>query len=69
VRLSPGKDRAATIWFAASAAPIYASGQEAVTHIGLGAFDRCDIKVTLPCGKGRIEQRGITADQRIVLTR
>lgn len=47
----------------------YASGQEAIAHIGLGELDECDVEVILPHDKGRIEQRGVRADQRILLER
>jgi hypothetical protein len=44
----------------------YASGQEALCF-GLGSLDACDVEVTLPHGKGRLEQRGVKANQRIVV--
>jgi hypothetical protein len=45
----------------------YASGQEAIAHLGLSTIDACDVEVTLPHGKGRIEQRGVKANQRITV--
>jgi hypothetical protein len=45
----------------------YASGQEAIAHVGLGELTECDVVVILPHGKGRIERRGAPANQRIVL--
>jgi hypothetical protein len=47
----------------------YASGQEAVAHIGLGDLESCDVAVILPHGKGRIERRSIQSNQRISLTK
>jgi hypothetical protein len=43
----------------------YASGQEALAHIGLGKMDACDVEVILPHGKGRIERKGVKANQRL----
>jgi hypothetical protein len=45
----------------------YASGQEAVAHVGLGPIDRCDIEIILPHGRGRIERRDAAADQRLIV--
>ncbi|HEX5103131.1 MAG TPA: CRTAC1 family protein [Pirellulaceae bacterium] len=45
----------------------YASGQEAIAHVGLGELTACDLAILLPHGKGRIERRSIQADQRIVI--
>jgi hypothetical protein len=45
----------------------YASGQEAIAHLGLGELDRCDLEVILPHGKGRIERKGVKANQRLVV--
>jgi hypothetical protein len=47
----------------------YASGQEAIAHVGLGELTECDVEVILPHGKGKLEQRGVKADQRIVVAR
>jgi len=46
----------------------YASGQEAIAHIGLGELAECEVEVILPHGKGRIQRRGIKADQRIIIS-
>ena len=43
----------------------YASGQEAIAHIGLGELTECDIEVVFPHGKGRIVMPGAKADQRV----
>jgi hypothetical protein len=43
----------------------YASGQEAMAHIGLGTLTECDVEVILPHGKGRIERKGVKANQRV----
>jgi len=43
----------------------YASGQEATAHFGLGDVSVCDVEVILPHGKGRREQKGVKANQRI----
>ena len=45
----------------------YASGQEALAHVGLGKTDRCDVEVLLPHGKGRLERKAVAANQRIVI--
>jgi hypothetical protein len=45
----------------------YASGQEAIAHFGLGDLAKCDLELILPHGKGRIERRGVKADQRLVV--
>jgi enediyne biosynthesis protein E4 len=45
----------------------YASGQEAISHFGLGPHTSCDVEVSLPHGKGTIVKRAIAADQRIVI--
>ena len=47
----------------------YASGQEAIAHIGLGAAEACDVEVILPHSQGKIEQRGVKADQRLVIAK
>ena len=47
----------------------YASGQEALAHIGLGDLDSCDIEVVLPHGKGRIERKGVKANQRLTIAK
>ena len=45
----------------------YASGQEALAHIGLGKMNACDVEVVLPHGKGRIERKGVKANQRLTI--
>jgi hypothetical protein len=45
----------------------YASGQEAIAHFGLGKLDECDVALILPHGKGRLERRGVKADQRLIV--
>lgn len=47
----------------------YASGQEAVAHFGLGDLESCDVEVTLPHGQGRIERRGVEANQRLAVSK
>jgi hypothetical protein len=46
----------------------YASGQEAIAHFGLGTAERCDVEVTLPHGRGRLERKDVKANQRITIT-
>lgn len=43
----------------------YASGQEAIAHFGLGKLEECDLEVILPHGKGRLERKGVKANQRV----
>lgn len=45
----------------------YTSGQEAVTHFGLGETAAVDIEVILPHGKGKLKRTGVPANQRIVV--
>jgi hypothetical protein len=45
----------------------YASGQEAVVHVGLGDRDAVDVEVVLPCGAGRVERKAVGAGQRWVV--
>lgn len=45
----------------------YGSGQEAIAHFGLGPLDQCDLEVVLPHGKGRIERKGVPANQRMTI--
>ncbi|MBI1902073.1 MAG: ASPIC/UnbV domain-containing protein [Planctomycetia bacterium] len=45
----------------------YASGQEAIAHFGLSRFEACDVEITLPCGRGRLERKGVKANQRLVV--
>ncbi len=46
----------------------YCSGQEAVAHFGLGAAAACDLEVILPHGKGRLERKGVKADQELLIS-
>ena len=43
----------------------YGSGQEAIAHFGLGKTDQCDVEVILPHGKGRLQRKGVQANQLI----
>jgi hypothetical protein len=45
----------------------YASGQEALAHVGLGELDACDIEVVLPHGKGSVERKDVKANQRVTI--
>jgi hypothetical protein len=45
----------------------YGSGQEAIAHFGLGELDGCDVEIVLPHGKGRIERKGVQANQRLTV--
>jgi hypothetical protein len=45
----------------------YASGQEAAAHFGLSKLDKCDIEVILPHGQGKVEKKGVAANQRLAL--
>ncbi len=45
----------------------YASGQEATAHIGLANMKTVDVEVLLPHGKGRIERKGVKANQRLTI--
>jgi hypothetical protein len=45
----------------------YASGQEAIAHFGLGKLEECDLEVILPHGKGRLERKGVKANQRLTV--
>ena len=45
----------------------YASGQEAIVHLGLGEIKICDVEVILPHGKGKIEKKEVAGDLRIVV--
>ncbi len=47
----------------------YCSGQEAVAHFGLGVAAACDLEVILPHGKGRLEKKGVKADQVLSIDR
>lgn len=60
---------AASLWCAKEIAVGYgyASGQEALAHIGLGKMESCDVEVVLPHGKGKLERKGVKANERIVI--
>jgi enediyne biosynthesis protein E4 len=45
----------------------YASGHTDISHFGLGNEAAVDVEVTLPHGKGKLEQRNVKANQRIVI--
>src|SRR5262249_5459405 len=45
----------------------YCSGQEAVAHFGLSKETTGDLEIILPHGKGRVERRGVAADQRLLV--
>ena len=46
----------------------YASGQEAIAHVGLAGVDRCGVEILPPHGRGRLERRDVAADQRLTVT-
>lgn len=46
----------------------YCSGQEAIAHFGLGTQETVDVEVILPQGKGKILQKGVKGNQRIVVS-
>ena len=46
----------------------YTSGQEAIAHFGLGSVERCDLEIVLPHGRGKLEQRDVAAQQRLVVS-
>jgi enediyne biosynthesis protein E4 len=41
----------------------YASGQPAYAHFGLGKDDKADVEIILPHGKGKIERKGVKANE------
>ena len=45
----------------------YCSGQEAVSHFGLGKVEGVDIEVILPHGRGAVVRKGVKANQRVTL--
>jgi hypothetical protein len=45
----------------------YVSGQPAIAHFGLGEGAAVDVEVILPHGRGKLERRDVTADQRITI--
>jgi len=71
VRIYPaGKlgDTAAIIGFREIATGYgYASSQPAVAHFGLGQIAAVDIEVLLPHGRGKLERKGVKANQRLAI--
>jgi hypothetical protein len=45
----------------------YASGQPAIAHFGLGKEATVDVEVILPHGKGKLEQKGVKANQKLTV--
>ena len=45
----------------------YASGQAAIVHFGLGKETVVDVEVILPHGKGKLLQKNVKANQRIII--
>ncbi|MHA4844954.1 CRTAC1 family protein [Flavitalea antarctica] len=45
----------------------YASGQTALAHVGLGKISSVDIEVTLPNDAGKLVQKNVKANQKIVV--
>jgi hypothetical protein len=45
----------------------YGSGQEAIAHFGLGDLKECDVEIILPHGQGRMEKKGVKANQLVNL--
>jgi len=45
----------------------YCSGQEAVAHFGLGECEKVDLELILPHGQGRLTQKDIAANQRLIV--
>jgi enediyne biosynthesis protein E4 len=41
----------------------FCSAQPPVAHLGLGKATRCDLVITLPCGKGRIVRTNVDVNQ------
>lgn len=60
---------AASLWCAKEIAVGYgyASGQEALAHIGLGKMESFDVEVILPHGKGKLERKGLKANERVIV--
>jgi len=46
----------------------FCTGQEAVTHFGLGDAKVCDVQVTLPHAKGVLRKANVKTNRRLVLT-
>jgi len=47
----------------------YASAQPAIAHFGLGALERVDLEIVWPHGKGKVDRKGVTANQRLIIAR
>jgi hypothetical protein len=45
----------------------YASGQTAIAHFGLGKMNAIDIEVILPNGAGKLVQKNVKANQKIIV--
>jgi hypothetical protein len=45
----------------------YASGHAAIAHFGLGKEEAVDVEVNFPCGKGKVVQKNVKANQRITV--
>ena len=45
----------------------YCSGQEAVAHFGLSKQEAVDVEVILPHGKGKLVEKGVKANRRLVV--
>ncbi|HEX8916222.1 MAG TPA: VCBS repeat-containing protein [Humisphaera sp.] len=45
----------------------YTCGQPAVAHLGLAANEAVDVVIELPCGKGKVVKKGVTAAQVLVV--
>jgi enediyne biosynthesis protein E4 len=45
----------------------YGSGQAPIVHAGLGKLTKVDLEVILPHGNGTLIQKGITANQTIIM--
>jgi hypothetical protein len=45
----------------------YASGQPAIAHFGLGDAASVDVEVVLPHGNGKLVEKGVKANQRVMI--
>ncbi len=45
----------------------YASGQPVYAHFGLGKDDKADVEIILPHGKGKIERKGVMANELLTV--
>lgn len=45
----------------------YASGQPVYAHFGLGKADSVDVEIILPHGKGKIERKGVKANEMVTV--